>query len=272
MSRSSPGLTPEQVAALAPACDAPVFDVEVFRAVGAFVVRNLFPAETVAAWQAAWAEFQANTLAARKVGFNKVAVEEPLPPVLATMYESPEHRAVARAMFGPDVGLYNHRFVIKDQFSRDPVFLHQDYCYHLGFPEKASFFTPLSVCGRENGGLEFFLGTHQYGYLGDAGEIDPEAFPAWPSILPELNPGDLVVMDSSTWHRSGPHLGGPDRILADTIIQPASDPSTVAMVCGENGPVNRIDRSAAAGLFKRSRTTRMKELTAELSRLQGGSD
>ncbi|WP_397573837.1 hypothetical protein, partial [Silanimonas sp.] len=103
-------------------------------------------------------------------------------------------------------------------------------------------------------------------------EIDPEAFPAWPSILPELNPGDLVVMDSSTWHRSGPHLGGPDRILADTIIQPASDPSTVAMVCGENGPVNRIDRSAAAGLFKRSRTTRMKELTAELSRLQGGSD
>jgi hypothetical protein len=226
--------------------------------VGAFVVRNLFPAETVAAWQAAWAEFQANTLAARKVGFNKVAVEEPLPPVLATMYESPEHRAVARAMFGPDVGLYNHRFVIKDQFSRDPVFLHQDYCYHLGFPE--------------NGGLEFFLGTHQYGYLGDAGEIDPEAFPAWPSILPELNPGDLVVMDSSTWHRSGPHLGGPDRILADTIIQPASDPSTVAMVCGENGPVNRIDRSAAAGLFKRSRTTRMKELTAELSRLQGGSD
>jgi hypothetical protein len=268
MSRASRGLTPDQVAALAPSCDAPVFDAEVFRAVGAFVVRNLFPAETLAAWQAAWAEFQSNTLAARKVGFNKVAVEEPLPQVLATMYESPQHRAVAQAMFGPDVGLYNHRFVIKDQFARDPVFLHQDYCYHLGFPQKASFFTPLSACGRENGGLEFFLGTHQYGYLGDAGEIDLDAFPAWPSILPELNPGDLVVMDSSTWHRSGPHLGGPDRILADTIIQPASDPSTVAMVCGEHGPVNRINRDAAAGLFKRSRTTRMKELTAELARLQ----
>jgi hypothetical protein len=272
MSRASRGLTPGQVAALSPACDAAVFNMEVFRAVGVFVIRALFPAATVAAWQAAWAEFQANTLVARKVGFNKVAVEEHLPPVLATIYRSPEHRAVARQLFGEDVGLYNHRFVIKDQYSRDPVFLHQDYCYHLGFPEKASFFTPLSVCGRENGGLEFFLGTHQYGYLGDAGEIDPGAFPVWPSILPELNPGDLVVMDSSTWHRSGPHLGGPDRILADTIIQPATDPSTVAMVCGENGPVNRIDRSPAAGLFKRSRTTRMKELTAELSRLQGGSD
>ncbi len=261
-------LTPAQIADLAPRGDATAFDRTVFRALGVFVVRRLFPVATIARWQEAWGEFQDKTLAARKVGFNKVAVEEPLPPVLATMYESPEHRAVARAMFGPDVGLYNHRFVIKDRFSRDPVFLHQDYCYHLGFPEKASFFTPLSVCGSENGGLEFFLGTHQYGYLGDAGEIDPDAFPAWPSILPELNPGDLVVMDSSTWHRSGPHLGGPDRILADTIIQPASDPSTVAMVCGEHGPVNRIDRDAAAALFKRSRTSRMKELTAELAAIR----
>ena len=272
MSRASRGFTPEQVAALVPACDALVFDAEVFRTVGAFVVRDLFPAATVAAWQAAWGEFQANMLAVRKVGFNKVAVEEPLPPVLATMYESDHHRAVARKLFGEDVGLYNHRFVIKDQFSRDPVFLHHDYCYQLGLPEKASFFTPLSACGRENGGLEFFLGTHQYGYLGDAGEIDPNAFPAWPTILPELNPGDLVVMDSSTWHRSGPHLGGPDRILADTIIQPASDPSTVAMVCGDRGPVNRIDRATNAGLFNRSRTTRMKELTAELARLKEGAE
>ena len=87
MSRTSRGLTPAQVAALASSCDAPVFDAEVFRAAGAFVVRNLFPAATITAWQAAWAEFQADTLAARKVGFNKVAVEEPLPPVLATMYE-----------------------------------------------------------------------------------------------------------------------------------------------------------------------------------------
>jgi hypothetical protein len=272
MTRGQCGLTPDQVAALAPACDSYIFDGDVFRALGVFVIRGLFPAETVDSWQGEWAKFQASTLTARKVGFNKVAVEEPLPPALATMYESPQHRAVARQLFGEDVGLYNHRFVIKDQYSRDSVFLHHDYCYHLGFPEKASFFTPLSACGRENGGLEFFLGTHQYGYLGDAGEIDPDAFPAWPSILPELNPGDLVVMDSSTWHRSGPHLGGPDRILADTIIQPASDPSTVAMVCGTNGPVNRLDRSAAASLFKRSRTTRLKALTIELSRLQTGSD
>lgn len=258
--------TPSQIAELLPFCDAPVFDLEVYRSAGVFVVRQLFPGGTVAAWQAAWAEFQAIQLAARKVGFNKVAVEEPLPDRLANLYDTPEHMAVARQIFGDDVGLYNHRFVIKDRFARDEVFLHQDYCYHLGFPAKASFFTPLSVCGRQNGSLEFFLGTHQYGYLGDAGEIDPERFPAWPSFLPELEPGDLVVMNSSTWHRSGPHLGGPDRIVADTIIQPAHDPSTIKLICGEHGPVNQIDRSGDGNFFKRSRTTRLKELTAELAR------
>lgn len=260
--------TPEQIAEFAPACDATDFDLEIYRAVGVFVVRCAFPEAMVSAWQAEWREFQTSRLAARRVGFNKVAVEESLPPVLEALCESPVHLDIARRIFGEDVGLYNHRFVIKDEFARDPVFLHQDYCYHFGFPEKASFFTPLSHCGRENGGLEFFLGTHQYGYLGDAGEIDPDAFPEWPSILPELAPGDLVVMNSSTWHRSGPHLGGPDRIVADTILQPAHDPSTLRLLCGTQGPVNRIDRCGDISVFRRSRTSRMKELTAELAALR----
>jgi hypothetical protein len=265
---ASQGLTPVEVAQLAKYCDAHVFDTEVFRALGVFVVRGIFPLQTVTKWQAAWAAFQGDTLAARKVGFNKVAVEEPLPPVLASMYESPEHRSIACHLFGEDVGLYNHRFVIKDQYARDPVFLHQDYCYHLGFPNKASFFVPLSLCGRENGGLEFFLGTHQYGYLGDAGEIDQNAFPSWPSILPELRPGDLVVMNSLTWHRSGPHVSGPDRILADTILQPAYDPSSVAVIFGDDRWAIRIDPAKKEELFKRSRTSKIKELSTEVEALK----
>lgn len=263
--------TPAQIAALLPLCDAAVFDLAIYRAVGLFVIRGLFAPGQVAAWQTAWAAFQAESLAARKVGFNKVAVAEPLPEALRTLYDNDVHMAIALQIFGPDVGLYNHRFVIKDQFSRDEIFLHHDFCYHLGYANKCSFFTPLSVCGVQNGSLEFFAGTHQYGYLGDAGEIDPSKFPDWPSLIPELAPGDLVVMDSSLWHRSGKHLGGPDRIMADTILQPASDPSTVALLRGANGPVNKIDRGGDGKYFTRSRTTRMQELTAELAALKAAA-
>jgi hypothetical protein len=261
-------VTPAQVAELIPALDSPTFDLSVYQRTGLFVVRNLFPKETVARWQNAWAAFQAGTLANRKVGHNKVAVEEPMPAELEELYRSPQHLAIAREIYGPDVGMYHHRFVIKDKFSRDEIFLHHDYCYHFGYPEKASFFTPLSVAGRENGGLEFFIGTHQYGLLADAGEIDPAKFPAWPSVVPEVAPGDLIVMHSATWHRSGPHLGGPDRIVADTILQPAWDPSTIAIACGDQGPVNPIDRFTAGGHFRRSRTSRVRELTAEVESLK----
>ncbi|HEX7642375.1 MAG TPA: phytanoyl-CoA dioxygenase family protein [Noviherbaspirillum sp.] len=261
--------TPEEIAQLAPYCDAAVFDLAIYRSVGLFVLRNLFPAETVARWQVSWNVFYSDQLAGkRKVGFNKVNVEEVLPEELHDIYRAPQLLDVARQIFGEHVGLYNHRFVIKDEFSRDDVFLHQDICYHFGFMDKASFFTPLSVSGAENGGMEFFLGTHQYGYLGDAGEIDLSKFPAWPLLIPEVKPGDLVIMNSCLWHRSGRHLGGADRILADTILQPARDPSTRKVIHGNQGPVNLIDRSGDLNFFKRSRVTRMKELTAELERLK----
>ena len=257
--------TPKEVAALADMSEGRVFDLDIFKAIGVFVIREIFSVAQVEGWQQVWSEFQSNALDQRKVGLNKVEICEPLPEVLANLYDTPEHIKVAQQIFGEDVGLYNHRFVVKDRHASDEVFLHQDYCYHLGFPQKASFFTPLSRCGRENGGLEFFLGTHQYGYLGDAGEIDIERFPEWPTIIPELNPRDLVVMNSCLWHRSGKPSGGPDRIMADTILQPAHDPSTLKLICGKHGPVNQIDRSGDGSFFKRSRVTRLKELTAELN-------
>jgi hypothetical protein len=52
-------------------------------------------------------------------------------------------------------------------------------------------------------------------------------------------------------------------------LQPAHDPSTVKLLCGKRGPVNQLNRSVT-NLFKRSRVTRMKELTAELAQLKAG--
>jgi len=69
--------------------------------------------------------------------------------------------------------------------------------------------------------------------LGDAGEINPEKFVKWTKITPELKPGDVVVMNSLTWHESGPNNSDNDRVLFDTIIQPSYDPSGIELINGE---------------------------------------
>ena len=256
--------SPDEVEKYLPLITSTEFDVEVYRAAGIFVVKGLFPAALVKGWQKAWDDFSQEKLKNREVGFNKVHVGEALPETLDSLYQNEYHIKVARSIFGEDIGLYVHRFVIKDQFSRDKVFLHNDACYHAGFPLKASFFTPLSVCNADNGSLEFFPGTHQYGSLADAGEIDPSQFPAWPSVIPDLAPGDLVVMNSYTWHRSGIHSSGPDRIMADTILQPAYDPTTLKVLAGRERATNKMNREPGANYFVRSRVSRIKELVTEL--------
>lgn len=216
--------------------DSPIFDPEVFRAAGVFVLRNAIPGEVVREWRAAWDQFQACTLRnGREVSrANPVALKETLPPKLASMYLEPAFAAVLTQVFGPHVALYNHRFVIKDRFSTGKVPLHQDSCYHLGHLNKCSIFTPLSIVEPANGAMSFHVGSHKLGVLGDAGEINPDSFNiTWPKVTPELAPGDIVLMNSSLWHESGLSTSGVDRILADTIFQPADDPTGKELICGQ---------------------------------------
>lgn len=216
--------------------DSASFDPEVFRAAGVFVLRNAIPGDVVREWRASWDEFKAATLRdGRQVNrANPVALKEMLPPKLAGMYLEPAFAAVLTQVYGPHVALYNHRFVIKDQFSTGKVFLHQDSCYHLGNLNKCSIFTPLSVVNPANGAMSFHVGSHKLGVLGDAGEINPNSFDiSWPIVTPELAPGDMVLMNSSLWHESGPSTSGVDRIMADTIFQPADDPTGKELICGQ---------------------------------------
>ncbi len=117
--------------------------------------------------------------------------------------------------------------------------------------------------------MVFYPGTHQFGYLEDAGEINPSRFwtPDWPTVSPSLDPGDLVVMNSMTWHGSGPHVSGPDRVLVDIIYQPADDPSGIALLRGNWRTEIFLDRRSA-GIFTRSRVSRLIELQRELDELE----
>jgi hypothetical protein len=245
--------------------DSPVFSPSHFEAAGVFVIRGVVESSTLARWQKLWDEFYTGRLQSqRKVNpYNPVAVDEQPPGELAEIYKYPLLLDVIEQAFGPDIALFNQRFVIKDHQSRGPVFLHSDFPYHLGFPRKASAFLALSPANAENGGMVFYPGTHHYGYLGDAGELDADFLdPDWPTLCPSLEPGDVALMNSCTWHRSGPHVSGPDRVLADIIYQPAGDPSSKELLRGQWQTDLFVDRKKP--MFKRSRVKRLEELQGQV--------
>jgi ectoine hydroxylase-related dioxygenase (phytanoyl-CoA dioxygenase family) len=213
-----------------------IFNKDIYDITGLFVMRNIIPQDTIKEWQHEWEIFYNKQLSQNRHinKSNPVALKEKLPEKLSHIYRNKVLVNTAKQVHGPDVALYNHRFVIKDKFSLDKVFLHNDSCYHLGYLNKCSFFVPLSYSGPSNGGLTFHLGTHKFGYLGDAGEINKEAFDVkFPTVTPELYPGDFAIMHSSLWHESGPNEAKINRVLVDIHYQPSNDPTGKELLSGK---------------------------------------
>lgn len=237
------------------------FNKEVYDITGLFVLKNIIPQPTIKIWKDEWDSFYNSHLKdGRNIHVaNPVALKETLPDVLAHMYRDETLINIAKQVHGENLALYNHRFVIKDKHSLDRVFLHQDSCYHLGYLNKCSFFVPLSNSNKSNGGLTFYVGTHKYGYLGDAGEINKDAFDIpWPSVTPDLSPGDVAIMHSSLWHESGPNESGVNRILADIHYQPANDPTGKELLAGEWKTDFRYSMEDPTKYFLNSRILKLK--------------
>ena len=246
---------PNQLLPLLSSIDAKSFSAELFRKTGVFVIRQAIKPDHLKSWNEAWDSFYHNELSGgRRINrFNPVSVDGELPPILANIHKSDELLDIAELAFGPDIALYTQRFVIKDQYRKGEVFIHNDFPYHFGWPKKASAFVALSNIDSSNGKLFFYPGTHQFGYLSDAGELDPAILgEAWPVISPDLAPGDVVLMDSSIWHGSVPFVDGVDRVFADIIYQPADDPSGKSLLRGQWQTEIFIDQDKSK-IFKRSR-------------------
>ena len=264
---------PPDVAEAIPRADMASLSVEDYRLLGVAVLRGAITPATIAMWQGAWAAFRSRSIGdGRQVNpFNPVVLNEEVGADLQAIHRHPELLDIMEQVY-PDLGIFGQRFVIKDRQSRSPVFLHQDYGYDLGWPEKTSVFLPLSDMTPENGGLYFLPGTHHAGFLGDAGEIDLDRLaPGWPMLAPSLSPGDIVLMHECTWHGSGPHVSGPDRIVVQIQYQPASDPSTTETLRGRTGPKVPLTDAMRHLIFRRSRTSRLKELQAEVNSLKSPS-
>jgi Phytanoyl-CoA dioxygenase (PhyH) len=254
---------PKFVESLIDKIDSTKFNKDIFEKTGLFIIRKAIPMELINEWKGEWDNFYKESLASgRNVNINNpVDLKEELPEKLANIYKNDILLDFAEQVFGENVALLNHRFVIKDKFSPGEVFLHHDFCYHIGYPNKASFFVPLSYAGKKNGGLTFYLGTHKYGYLGDAGEIDPDQFKeVWPQVTPELEPGDFMIMNSLLWHKSGINEVGIDRIVADIIYQAADDPSGKELVRGKWQTDVFIQHKDLIKFFKTSRVKKIIEL------------
>ena len=253
-----------------PKADMKSFDVAVYRMLGIAVVRNVIPQHVIKEWQQSWNSFRNTRIPnLREVNpFNPVEVTEPMPSNIAFLYKNSEILEIVTKIY-PNLGFFRQRFLVKDQQSRGPIFIHQDCGYNIGFLEKTSVFVPISRMDPDNGGLQFYPGTHHFGYLSDVGEINIEAIaPEWPKIWPNVRPGDIILMHGCTWHGSGPHVSGPDRIVAQLQYQPASDPSSVELLHGTDvGRVSLTDITPSM-IFKRSRVTRLTELQAEVTRLK----
>ena len=263
------------------AVDSKNFSIELFKLCGIFIVRSAFQPIEVMNWQKAWKDFS-NSYPQRNVNqFNPPEVLEELSPELLSITKQPKILDILEQIMGPEIGLFRARFMVKDKNARNRVHLHDDFCYQIGWPHKASVFLALSEVNELNGGLRLYLGTSKFGYLGDAGEINKELLGEnWPSVAPSLMPGDFVIMASTTWHESSPYVSGPDRVITDFIYQPADDFSTKEIVRGKGILQKTFMNTHSDGtlikptektmdlherFFMRSRISKLKELQQKIN-------
>jgi len=243
--------------------DSTEIDSGIFKRTGVAVVRGVFDQGEIAKWTELWdAHRSPNDNGKREIENKNNPVEiKQVPDELYDLCRDTNILNKISSVFGDNIGLYQKRFVVKDQSSAGPVILHQDSGYHVGTFAKASVFLALKPVNVNNGAMYLYPGTHRFGYLGDAGSINTDILPAgWPKLTPELEPGDFLLMSSLTWHGSGPYISGNDRVMTDFIYQSAEDPSTKEVVMGNGGWSSSFLTENRQGIFQASRSSKLREI------------
>lgn len=233
---------------------------------GFVLLRRVLSATQIAAWQGRLSVHIKNRKVER---FHPAHMEWPWEPGGHTMTTQPELVALARELFGENVGTYHQRLLHKNAEARGERWVHQDSPYHLGWPNKASFFVAITPMTVANGGLYIFPGSHRLGSLGDAGHIDSdlaiELFGAPINI--EMEEGDVAIMHSMCMHGSWLNQDGTDRTAVDIIYQPADDASTIEVVCGRRS-MRALSIPRNRQLFVSSRTQKIRDLQNEVDELR----
>ena len=243
--------------------DSDSIDPAIFDRTGIAIVRNALNQGELTEWVQLWNEHREKKLGKiREIENRNNPVEiKQLDDSLYALSRNEKLINKITPVFGENIGLYQKRFVVKDQSSTGAVILHQDSGYHVGSFEKASLFFALKPVNENNGGMYLYPGTHRFGYLGDAGSINKDVLPNhWPVVTPELQPGDFMLMKSLVWHGSGPFISGDERVMTDFIYQRADDPSTKEVVKGDGGWIGSFLTERRSEIFSHCRSSKLRAI------------
>ena len=210
---------------------------EQYAADGVSVVRQIFPPALIENLDRGWQTLKrqiADGVQERNARFVPGSLPEPLDSV----YRNEKLvKAVQRILGTENVALYMNRILLKDHEWNGAVAIHQDMPYFSGGLNKVSVFVPLTrtLARKGNGGLIFLRGSHKYGNL-QRGTIRREKFPPMDELAPDLDVGDIVLMDFLTWHYSEDAVVPGDRPLMQITYQSSSDGSYVGPSAGVPQP------------------------------------
>ena len=201
-------------------------DLIQYRTDGVSIWRQCFPSPIVDSLKKGWEELKGQ-IAHGTIQRSARFVVGSLPEPLATVYRNDNLIRVAQTILDTEnVALYMNRILLKDTEWSGAVAIHQDMPYFSGGLDKVSIFVPLTktFARNGNGGLIFLKGSHKYGNL-QRGVIRRELFPPMEELAPDLDVGDVVLMDFLVWHFSEDAPDPADRPLMQIVYQPSSDGS-----------------------------------------------
>jgi hypothetical protein len=242
-------------------------DFEILEKIGCFHLKNAIPQKVVDAYYSLYKNYLSSGLI-KKDDYHLTMVELGTAKKLQKIVFDRNFINIASKFFDCKVGSDFVRIVKKDSENFSKVFLHQDTGYQMGRFECYSLFIALTECDEHNGGLTLLPGTHNFGYLGDVGEINETLLPSdYPRITPNAEPGDILIMHSSIWHESAQSKNLKERVYLEVHIQHIDEPTTRWEISGKRSS-GWILNASADQIFKDSRTQRIRRLAAELKKIQ----
>ena len=243
-----------------------VLNLNILKFFGVFVLKNAIKSDVIKHYRDEYyAGLSAKEL--QKENFHVTSVNISENSALRNIMKEKDFLNVASKFFEGRVGSDFIRIIRKDSNNKDYLFLHQDTGYQIGGMNKYSFFIPLTPCNYNNGGIVLFPGTHNFGYLGDVGEINRFLPDNYPALKSDVEPGDILIMHSATWHESPENISLEDRVYLEVHIQDIDDPTTLINLCGERKSPWKMCVPREE-LFVNSRTQRLKKLYQEIDELK----
>lgn len=216
-------------------------EIRAYKDRGVVVCKGLLDSREVETWRAAWGKLKEEIAVGTGLlkRHDRFVGSGDLPAPLSQVYSHPVLLDIVRRMIGPDVALYYHRLLVKDECWDGHVAPHQDCVYFHGSTDKLSVFVPLSEFTARTGAVKFVEGSHRFGNLGRRATIKYEDWDPMPLLTPDAYPGDVILASFETWHHSDAAETPSDRPLMQIVYQSAADgsyygePNAPTLVCGK---------------------------------------